>query len=292
MAGMTCAVATGYLSSNSRIKSDTVMGVVFSGMFALGIVLTSASTPMRILIILFGNMLGVGEGFGRLGYSGFRGCWPCHLWKGILFMVLTRLARCGVAGELVARVAGGTVSHNCCDAVIVGLILAGGLMIAPGAIAFLLVRRFSGDTLGIVAVCMISMCGGFTPVLDRQCACATIILILTAVFIVACSAAGAVPPRLTRWGQPRRRPRHGSQSLLGPSQRRVRAGGTDARIKQPCRRIKCCGCDLPIWENVYQSSFVWTARQPIWEKRKARPRRAAEELRLDRGHVRSRQREF
>ncbi|MGB1791111.1 MAG: metal ABC transporter permease, partial [Paracoccaceae bacterium] len=32
-AGMTCALATGYLASNSRVKQDTVMGVVFSGMF-------------------------------------------------------------------------------------------------------------------------------------------------------------------------------------------------------------------------------------------------------------------
>ena len=38
-AGMTCAMATGYLAQNSRVKQDTVMGVVFSGMFALGIVL-------------------------------------------------------------------------------------------------------------------------------------------------------------------------------------------------------------------------------------------------------------
>ena len=38
-AGMTCALATGYLSSNSRVKEDTVMGVVFSGMFGLVIVL-------------------------------------------------------------------------------------------------------------------------------------------------------------------------------------------------------------------------------------------------------------
>ena len=38
-AGMTTAVATGYLAQNSRVKQDTVMGVVFSGMFGLGIVL-------------------------------------------------------------------------------------------------------------------------------------------------------------------------------------------------------------------------------------------------------------
>ena len=37
--GMICALATGYLKENSRIKEDTVMGMVFSGMFGLGIVL-------------------------------------------------------------------------------------------------------------------------------------------------------------------------------------------------------------------------------------------------------------
>lgn len=38
-AGMFCALATGYLKENSRIKEDTIMGVVFSSMFAFGIVL-------------------------------------------------------------------------------------------------------------------------------------------------------------------------------------------------------------------------------------------------------------
>ena len=38
-AGMVCALATGYLKENSRVKEDTVMGVVFSGMFGLGIVM-------------------------------------------------------------------------------------------------------------------------------------------------------------------------------------------------------------------------------------------------------------
>ena len=59
-AGMTCALATGYLSSNSRVKQDTVMGVVFSGMFGIGIVLyVSIETNAHLDHILFGNMLGV-----------------------------------------------------------------------------------------------------------------------------------------------------------------------------------------------------------------------------------------
>ena len=60
-AGMFCALATGFLSENSRVKQDTVMGIVFSGMFGFGIVLyTKITTDVHLDHILFGNMLGVG----------------------------------------------------------------------------------------------------------------------------------------------------------------------------------------------------------------------------------------
>ncbi|WP_333684721.1 metal ABC transporter permease, partial [Pontibaca methylaminivorans] len=59
-AGMVTALATGYLAQNSRVKQDTVMGVVFSGMFGLGIVIyTWISSDVHLNHILFGNMLGV-----------------------------------------------------------------------------------------------------------------------------------------------------------------------------------------------------------------------------------------
>ncbi len=59
-AGLGCAVATGYLKENSRIKEDTVMGIVFSGMFGFGLVLfTKVETDQHLNHILFGNMLGV-----------------------------------------------------------------------------------------------------------------------------------------------------------------------------------------------------------------------------------------
>ena len=49
VAGMFCAVATGFLSNNSRVKQDTVMGIVFSGMFGVGIVLyTKISTNLHL----------------------------------------------------------------------------------------------------------------------------------------------------------------------------------------------------------------------------------------------------
>ena len=59
-AGLFCALSTGYIKENCRVKHDTVMGVVFSGMFGFGIVLiTKIETDVHLDHILFGNMLGV-----------------------------------------------------------------------------------------------------------------------------------------------------------------------------------------------------------------------------------------
>jgi manganese/iron transport system permease protein len=60
VAGLLCAVLTGYLKDNSRVKEDTVMGIVFSGMFGFGLVLfTKVETDQHLNHILFGNMLGI-----------------------------------------------------------------------------------------------------------------------------------------------------------------------------------------------------------------------------------------
>lgn len=59
-AGLTCALLTGYLKERSRVKEDTVMGIVFSGMFGFGLVLfTKIETDQHLLHVLFGNLLGV-----------------------------------------------------------------------------------------------------------------------------------------------------------------------------------------------------------------------------------------
>jgi ABC-type Mn2+/Zn2+ transport system permease subunit len=60
VAGLCCAVGTGFIKQNSRIKEDTVMGVVFTGMFAFGLVLFSRTeSDMHLDHILLGNILGI-----------------------------------------------------------------------------------------------------------------------------------------------------------------------------------------------------------------------------------------
>jgi manganese/iron transport system permease protein len=60
LAGLFCATGTGFVKRNSRIKEDTAMGVVFTGLFAFGLVLFS-KTPSDLHLdhILFGNILGI-----------------------------------------------------------------------------------------------------------------------------------------------------------------------------------------------------------------------------------------
>ena len=67
-----------------------------------------------------------------------------------------------------------------------GLILAVGLLIAPGAIAFLLTRRFSAMLLVAVVICLFSMLGGayMSFFLDSAPA-PTIVLLLTGLFVIA-----------------------------------------------------------------------------------------------------------
>jgi len=191
-AGMVTALATGYLSENSRVKQDTVMGVVFSGMFGLGIVLyVSIHTNVHLDHILFGNMLGVGAG----------DLWTAGListvvavalllkWKDLMLHAFDP-AQARASGLPVGLLHYGLLTILSLTIVATlsatGLILAGGLLITPGAIAFLSVRSFAKMLAVSVAVCMISMFAGtyLSFFLDSAPA-PTIVLILTAVFLVA-----------------------------------------------------------------------------------------------------------
>ncbi|MFN9025574.1 MAG: metal ABC transporter permease, partial [Akkermansiaceae bacterium] len=62
LAGLLCATGSGFLKRNSRLKEDTAMGVVYTGLFAIGLVLFS-KTPshMHLDHILVGNILGISD---------------------------------------------------------------------------------------------------------------------------------------------------------------------------------------------------------------------------------------
>jgi manganese/iron transport system permease protein len=190
-AGMFCAVATGYLKENSRVKQDTVMGVVFSGMFGLGIVLyTKIETDVHLDHILFGNMLGVAWPDIALtaAISVFVTLLLALKWRDLVLHAFdpvhaesvglpVRLLHYGLLALLSLTIVAALKA--------VGIVLSVALLIAPGAIAFLLTRRFGSMMLVSVAV---ALCAGLTGVylsffLDSAPA-PTIVLLMAFVFII------------------------------------------------------------------------------------------------------------
>ncbi len=58
--GFGATVAIGYIKSKTRLKEDAVIGVVFTGFFAFGLVLvTKIPSNIDLFHILFGNVLGI-----------------------------------------------------------------------------------------------------------------------------------------------------------------------------------------------------------------------------------------
>lgn len=190
-AGMFCAVATGYLAENSRVKQDTVMGVVFSGMFGLGVVLyTKIETEVHLDHILFGDMLGV--------------TWANVMQTGIISIValITIVAK---RRDLLVftfdpqhgRAVGLRIDWlhygllTILSLVIVsalqavGLILSIALVIAPGAIAHLLTDRFDRMLAVSIAVGVMSSVIGVLLSFHIDAAPApTIVVVMMAFFIL------------------------------------------------------------------------------------------------------------
>ncbi|NPD15707.1 metal ABC transporter permease [Xinfangfangia sp. D13-10-4-6] len=192
VAGMFTSVATGWLSENSRIKPDTVMGVVFSGMFAAGIVLyTSIESDAHLDHILFGNMLRVSsQDLWTAGLiAGFVTLALVIKWKDLMLHAFDP-AQARASGLRVGILHYGLLAILSLTIVATlsatGLILAVGLLIAPGAIAFLLVRRFGQMLIVASLCCFVAMMTGIWASfwLDASPA-ATIILVLTAMFLLA-----------------------------------------------------------------------------------------------------------
>lgn len=189
-AGMFCAVATGYLKENSRVKEDTIMGVVFSGMFGLGIVLyRKIETNVHLDHILFGDILGINAS--DLMQSAVIATITIAIVmvrrRDLLLNVFdsqhakaiglsTRLLHYGLLALISMTIVGALKA--------VGLILAIAMLVAPGAIAYLLTDRFDA-MLGyaVVIAGSSSLLGVYASFFIDSAPAPTIVLIMTIIFI-------------------------------------------------------------------------------------------------------------
>lgn len=191
-AGMVCAVATGYVAENSRVKRDTVMGVVFSGMFGLGIVLyTAITTNEHLDHVLFGNLLGVGaEDLATAGVISLLVTAVLLLkWRDFLLHAFDP-AQAQVSGLRTGWLHYGLLAILSLTVVStlssVGLILAVALLVTPGAIAFLAVRSFGRMLVTAVGVCAAAMIGGtYASFFLDSAPAPTIVLLMTFCFLAA-----------------------------------------------------------------------------------------------------------
>ncbi len=189
-AGMICALGTGFIKENSRIKEDTVLGIVFSGMFGLGLVLyVKVQSDMHLDHILFGDMLGIAPsdmletGLIALFATLFLGVLrkdllvnafdPQHA-KAIDLPV--RILHYGLLMVLSLAVVGALKA--------VGIILSVAMLVTPGAIAFLLARRFSAMLLVAISVAVLSSLAGiWLSFLIDSAPAPTIVLFMSLAFV-------------------------------------------------------------------------------------------------------------
>jgi manganese transport system permease protein len=154
--GVGSVVAIGFIQSHTRVKEDTVIGLVFTGLFALGIVLVSkVKSSVDLGHILFGNVLGIGDGdiiqtviiaaitlvtLALLRKDLILFCFdPTHArsiglnTNFLYYVLLSLLSLTAVAGLQT-----------------VGIILVVAMLVTPGATAYLLCDRF--DRMMLVAM--------------------------------------------------------------------------------------------------------------------------------------------
>ncbi|PAP95166.1 metal ABC transporter permease [Mesorhizobium wenxiniae] len=191
-AGMVCALATGFLKDNSRIKQDTIMGIVFSGMFGLGLVLyVKIQSDVHLDHILFGDVLGIGlrdiveTGLIAAITAGIIGI----KWRDFLLHAFDP-AQARAVGLRVNLLHYGLlclISLTIVGALkAVGIIMAIAMLIAPGAIAFLLTRKFSAMLILSVAIAVAaSFLGVYLSFFIDSAPAPTIVLMLSAAFIAA-----------------------------------------------------------------------------------------------------------
>ena len=164
--GLVCTLASGFVENNSRVKSDTALGVIFAGLFGLGLVLfTQVKSNIHLDHILFGSLLGISRAD---MWAAISVCIAVSLWvllyrRDLLLHAFdpvqahalglrTRWLHYGLLVALSLTVVSSLK--------LAGIILAIGLLIAPGVIAYLLTPRFGYMLVIAVAVSLTSNIAG------------------------------------------------------------------------------------------------------------------------------------
>jgi manganese/iron transport system permease protein len=190
IAGIFCAITTGFIKEHSRLKEDTVMGVVFSTFFALGLVMMSKiETGVHLDHIIFGDMLGLS--WQDIIESAFISV------AVIIFLAIkTKDLVVYIFDNQHAKVIGLSTQFLHYSLLIilsltivaslkvVGMILVISLLITPGAIAYLVTNKFSHMLMiAVLTSITCSLLGVYLSFFIDSAPAPTIIMVMTSVFM-------------------------------------------------------------------------------------------------------------
>ena len=199
VAGVCCALLSGYIKANTRIKQDSVLGIVFSGMFALGLVLyLKIETEIHLDHILFGNILGLSwsDILNSFLIAGF--CTLFILFKRYDLLVnifdpqhgkaiginISKLNYVFLAILSLAIVA--SIKSS-------GIILGIAMLIIPGSISFLISRNFIQMLINSVIISILSsIIGVYVSFFIDSAPAPTIVLLMSVIFIFSFFSKSAV----------------------------------------------------------------------------------------------------
>jgi manganese/iron transport system permease protein len=191
IAAIGTALGIGALTRRSGLRSDAVIGVLFAGMFALGVALFSAIPNFvgDLLGFLFGDVLGISVGdLAALSLlATLLIAIVALLWKELLYATFDPLGA-GAAGLPVRRLDDLLLVLIAVTIVVslqaVGIVLVVAMITTPAATAQLLVRRFD-RMIGVAAVIGVTsgVIGLYASYLLDVASGASIVLVETLLFV-------------------------------------------------------------------------------------------------------------
>lgn len=193
IAAVGTSLAIGWVTRQGRLRGDTAIGVLFAGMFALGIFLFSLIPNFvgDLFGFLFGEILGIGPGdlVALAVLAGIVLATVAVLWKELLYATFDPLGA-AASGLPVVRLDYLFLALIALTIVVslqaVGIILVVAMLVTPAATAQLLVSSF-GRLVAVAAVVGVvgPAVGLYVSYWANSASGATIVLVETAVFAVA-----------------------------------------------------------------------------------------------------------
>ncbi|HEC23038.1 MAG TPA: metal ABC transporter permease [Chloroflexi bacterium] len=192
VAAVLAALGIGWLSRGGEVKEDTAIGVMFSGFFALGILLLSMVTSYQDLThILFGDILGVSQAelWMMLGVVAIVLFAVIAFYKELLVTSFDpgHAVAIGLSPEMVRYGLLLLLALTVVTAIqTVGVVLVIALLVTPAAAASLLTHRLPRImALGAVFAMLAALVGLYASYYANIASGATIVLTLTGIFVLA-----------------------------------------------------------------------------------------------------------